>query len=297
MIRVYRDNIQQVTMVTRSHSSIDMDLFGDSDDEDGRGAPAVAIVELLNGLFTALVKHRSRNRASEDLAVGDLAIAVIVDGAEDLKLYSEPLLLKLRAAKFNNVTVTSTTNDVAGPVDAIVYFSSSHSHPAATLWHLVVPGGHVLVLVPEQCFAALCGADRWVYEGEAVTAAIAGEQYLGAVLRKRVLKCNTDGALYWATLSDQMEREVALAAEVTVCLTTHERSQGLLTDGSVQAAATALSTHGVVVIRGLFNAAAVVETAKLALLDLALAQEELLRRGIDLTRPGCGGRPESSLMP
>ena len=268
-----------------------MDLFGDSsDDDDVSKLVDTAMQGMFNILFTMLVKQRNRNKTEGSTVVGDLKIAIVVRNSDFLAGYSSPLMQKLKAAKFTGMQCFNSCLEVSGLWDYIVLFCEGTENLSDKIWTSVVPGGHLTALVTADQWAKLFSdKDRWVADGDSAVVSSNGCAYKGGMHRKQLIRCNPAGALYWATLSDQLEREGANANAVTVGLSTHERVEGAMSDISVKKAAAALAQQGVCIIRGIFDANKVKETAALALKDLELAKEELLRRGIDLTKPGCGG--------
>lgn len=268
-----------------------MDLFGDSsDDDDGSKLMDTEIQGMFNTLFTMVVKQRSQNKTHGSTVIGDLKIAIVLHDSEFFTGYSSPLVQKLKAAKFNGLQCFKECSEVVGMWDFMVLFCEGEQNPSDKIWTSVVPGGHLTALVTtNQWTKILSDKDRWITDGDSVVATYNNTEYRGGMHRKQLIRCNPAGALYWATLSDQLERETANANAVTVGLSTHERAVAVMSDVSVEKAADALSQHGVCIIRGIFDANKVKETATLALKDLELAKEELLKRGIDLTKPGCGG--------
>lgn len=272
-----------------------MDMFGDSSEGEGDDdKSSVEITDLLNYLFTTLVKSRNSCKCPGDSSNADFKIAVVVEGSGTgpMQTHLDQLMVKLRAAKFNQ-TAFSTTRDMCGLWDCLVYMSSKDIALDPSMAGYVVPGGLLACILPATMAKSNVFFSEWSAQRNDAAATLDNVEYKASIHKRPVLRCNTSGALYWATLSDQLEREAALAEQITVCLSTHERTLGQLSELSVQAAASALSSHGLCVIRGLFSKAAVSATAELTLLDLELAKATLLRRGIDLTKPGTGG----ALMP
>jgi hypothetical protein len=283
-----------------------MDMFGDSDSDEDRGEVGAEILpaeltDHLNKLFTMLIKQRNRSKLTSDpsedelAAVCDLKIAIISTHGSPLQPHSEAFAQKLNAAKFNNVHCVYDLAALSGLCDAIVCFGAgSYSLPllpTCAVGRCLVPSGHLLIIsaTSAEAEAPAQENDMWILESQTDFSRIGEVTYQGSLYHQQLIRCNKQGALYWATLPDQLEREAKTAAEVTVCLCTHEREQGGLCDASHAKASAALSTHGVCIIRGLFKPERVADMAALALKDLELVKTVLLHKGIDLTKPGVEG--------
>lgn len=137
--------------------------------------------------------------------------------------------------------------------------------------------------------ASLDRTTKWITES-LKQICIDSTNYISAILTKRYIQCNTGAALYWATQFGHIENEATIVSDVTVALTVQERMLGILSERSHVKAVDALKNRGVCIIRGIFDIhkSALETLGSCVLADFDSAKSELLRRGIDLTKPGQG---------
>jgi hypothetical protein len=106
------------------------------------------------------------------------------------------------------------------------------------------------------------------------------------VLKQRSTAANLSGALpVWVP---DARVEADLLASATVHCYAEEHRQGRFCAEHHKAAVQALNEHGMVVLRGLFDPAYVLEGGEAARADLVKCLVALRRRGIDLNKPGEG---------
>lgn len=276
-----------------------MDFFGDIEGEETSSVDDLVCQDFVNTLFTAAVRSRNLNKISGDTTIGDLRILIILEDDEVSLAHVLELKKKLEAARFRQIqeTAMSDLDTMKGVWDILVLLGNCWASDntwsglgrGSPLWRLLVAGGHLAYLGPLSTARDGNGDfDEWETLRSYVPT-IKDTAYEGKILKKQLLRCNHQGALYWATLPDQLKRESNLVGEIAISLSTFERRHGVLSDSSFAASVLSLKKHGMCVIRGLFDPSVVASLGDLVLADLELAKTELLKRGIDLTKPGCGG--------
>lgn len=278
-----------------------MDFLGSSsDEEDGPGGAVVEspMHSFLLLCFTELVKLRSRTKSQTTHKLGDIDI-LIVDKEANGGKYSDSLVSKLQAAKFHEFSVTDTAPECAtlssnAPImrqyDAVVALLADT--PSASqmkgLVSSVLPGFQLYLTSRADSYKE----SSYVNLGCSILSThpytVHGVHYVGIVAQKRSMICNTKGALYWANRPDHIEREAELIENICVPLSSGERRSAALSEHSHKAGAAILKKYGVVIFCGIFDSyrVKIEQIGGYARADLKLCQEELLRRGIDITKPG-----------
>lgn len=149
----------------------------------------------------------------------------------------------------------------------------------------LLPGALLLTLGSIEGFLS---RERWWPSLDLAFTYVEGARLLG--VRRCAVTLNEQAATYW---SGNLDEQIHLADDLTVALSHSERRDSLLSEASIRRAVHALTTHGVVVIRGLLSTSAVVEAGAAATLDFESCLRILSARGVDLRRPGNGPRIEN----
>ena len=263
---------------------IAMEMFGD--DEDGTSDE---LQDALNQLFTLLVKRRSSIKDLTSTTIPTLRIAIIRPSVLPLEHLICDFEQRLQAAKFTGAISFESMSSIEGMYDALVNFDNINEvEYLSKINKIVIPEGFVFC-VRSSINHAEISFGSGVELVNCVTTTVDGVSLTATLHTRSMIECNPHGALYWATLSDQLEREALSAQAVTVCLTTHEREQASLSQISHMKACVSLKEHGICIVRGIFDKDRISSIANFVLKDLELAKGKLLDKGIDLTKPGCGG--------
>ncbi len=257
-------------------------MFGDDDDSEG-DAFALEGQLIVNNIFTCIVKHRLKTRQFGNELKGDLNIGYIAADADNQ--YIENVKQKLVNAKFKNIFEVEDTTVLYDIL--LLCYNESNSEVISKCLTQLLPGGFLMTIVDHEYCDKVTGIlSLYHYIVESVER---DTHFCGIVSKKAPVICNTKGALYWANAANHIENEKLLVDSVTTTLTSYERCTGIFSDYSINRCVEALSNRGVCIIRGMFNPDLIASVGNLVEKDLKLAKEQLLKRGIDLTKPGMGG--------
>ena len=291
-------------------------LFGDdSDDDVALSTPSQEYSDGHKAIWLELMKLKPSLKKREAGGLVGVAselvmhrVVALVGGGPDLN--AAPAELSERLTKSGFVFTWHATLEAAAAaepqVDVLVLLNASQlaSRSNADRVHaMVVAGGSLLVsLLPGAADTAeasahvsvLCLEDEWAAP-RVQAGGGAGPNSTVLAYKRRSVRCNQQGAVYWGATSAcaQLEAEKALLESVSVPLSVQEQRLGTLGDESHRKAVAALQRHGLCVLPGLFPAEDVLQWGAAAREDMVEILARMRQRGIDLLRPGAGPRIEN----
>jgi len=150
----------------------------------------------------------------------------------------------------------------------------------------LVDGG--LLILPEHCLGdSDIGVGDWHEWSYYARYESKNSPMLSMVaIRRRTVWANLQGGLpIW---KPSIIEEHRLLSDITIYCTANEKSRGIILEPSRARAVEALNTHGICVLRGVFDPSMVQKGGNAAQKDFLSCLVALRKRGIDLQRPGDG---------
>ena len=257
------------------------DLWG-GEEEEAEGEEASSLDVLLQSFLVEIMKLRK-------LGV-DVVLSVWVCGSED---YPGSAAVDVFLSNLGRIKEFSLLKELGSKCDIVLRLNKiplsediflRRKEEERQLYRALYPGGVLISLLDFSLTGKSLSSlkARWWSRSEVTQRSTAPKV---TSLQRASVDINYTAALYWARTESACLEESSLLSEVTIALSHSERSLSAMSNLSHKRAVGALENHGLVIIRGLFDEGAISSFREWARSDMALCEEELKGRGIDLRRP------------